>query len=73
MQYQTNYELHEFDELSENFAAMAANEYELLCCTRKDANRVLLIRENSDACVPNSENTFVSLTSLNLRFRVIRS
>ena len=45
MQYQMNYELHEFGELSENFAARAANEYELLRCACKDANRVLLIRE----------------------------
>ena len=60
MQYQKNYELHEFDELSETFAAKAANEYELFRCACKDTNRILLIRENSDACVPNSENTFVS-------------
>ena len=56
MQHQKNYELHEFDELSENFAAKAANEYELLRCTCKDANGVLSIRENSDVYVPNSES-----------------
>ena len=53
MQHQKNYELHE---LLENFAARAANKYELFRCACKDANRVLSICENSDVYVPNSES-----------------
>ena len=48
-----------FDEVND-FAACAANEYELLRCVCKNANRVLSIRENSDIYVLNSESKFVS-------------
>ena len=56
MQHQKNYELHE---LLENFAAKAANKYELFRCAFKGANRLLSIRENLDVYVLDSEITFV--------------
>ena len=66
MYNERNYELHEFDEWSRNFAACAANgdEFGLLHFVRNDAKRVKIcgsqIRINSDACVPNSKMKFVS-------------
>lgn len=48
-----------FDEVND-FAACAANEYELLRYACKDVNRLPSIRGNSDVYVPNSESKFVS-------------